>query len=379
MSIVLKGITWDHPRGYQPLIAGSAVYEADFGVKVEWHKRSLTAFGDQSLEELCNQFDLLIIDHPHVGLAAARKYLEPLDNIISLDDLSELNAQSAGPSFQSYYYQGRQWALPVDAAMQCAVYRPDMIAKKDIPSNWDQVFKLAEKLKHNDSYLGIAFSPTDCLCSFLSLTAQANSPIREENAELVNIDIGLNVLEQLKKIKNSFHPACLDWTPISLLDYMSSSDDVVYSPLTFCYNNYSRNNFRKEKLIFHDVPGSHNAVLGGAGISVSQFCKNKIIAGKFAAWICSPVIQRTIYADAQGQPGNIVAWTDERVNDITNDFFYNTIKTLENAYVRPRYNGWAEFQTKMGNIIHDFLKYDKDANEVIAELNTLFQKSGINK
>ena len=377
MSIVLKGITWDHPRGYQPLAACSLVYEAEFDVKVEWHKRSLTAFGDQSLEELCNQFDLLIIDHPHVGLAAARECLEPLDNLISPDDLSELNVLSAGPSFQSYYYQGRQWALPVDAAMQCAVYRPDLISKKDIPSNWVQVFHLAEMLKDNKSYLGIALSPTDCLCSFLSLTAQSNSAIQEENAELANRGIGLNVLAQLKKIKNTFHPACMDWTPIDLLDYMSSNNDVVYSPLTFCYNNYSRNNFRKKKLVFHDAPDINNVVLGGAGISVSRYSINKNFAGKFVSWICSAEIQRTIYADAQGQPGNVVAWKDERVNGITNDFFTNTIKTLENAYVRPRYNGWTEFQTAMGNIIHDFLKCDRDANEVISELNILFQKSGI--
>ena len=68
-SLILKGITWDHPRGYDPLNASTVLYEKLFGVKVEWEKRSLTNFGDQSLTALVERFDLLIMDHPHAGVA----------------------------------------------------------------------------------------------------------------------------------------------------------------------------------------------------------------------------------------------------------------------------------------------------------------------
>lgn len=379
MSVILKGITWDHPRGYQPLIACSAVYEKEMGVRVEWHKRSLTAFGDQSLEDLCDRFDLLIIDHPHVGFAENKNLLEPLENIISQENLLRLRNQSAGPSFLSYYYKEKQWALPIDAAMQTAVSRPDLISENDIPSNWDEVFELAEVLKKTNSYLGIALSPTDCLCSFLSLTAQANAPIEEDNSALVDNEVGVYCLEKLKRIKENFHAASLQWTPVNMLDYMSSNDDVVYSPLAFCYNNYTQDNFRKKRLDFHDAPDVNSVVLGGAGIAVSSSCKNKTVAGEFASWICSAEIQSTVYANEQGQPGNRVAWIDEGINASAGNFFFNTIKTLENAYVRPRYNGWTAFQTTMGNVIHDFLKYDKEAGQVLAELNILFHKSKINK
>lgn len=379
MSIILKGITWDHPRGYQPLVSCSALYEKEYGIKIEWYKRSLKAFGDQSLEELCNDFDLLIIDHPHVGIAEKKRCLEPLGNIIAEKDLSELSIQSAGPSYMSYNYKDVQWALPVDAAMQSAASRPDQLSEKNIPTTWDEVFELAKNLKKNNLYLGIALSPTDCLCSFLSLTAQAGSPIEEDNSKLVEIEVGLDVLEKLKKIKELFHPLSLEWTPIGLFDYMSSNDDVIYTPLAFCYNNYSRKHFRKKKLIFHDAPDIYNVVLGGTGISVSSSCKNKSIAGKFITWICKSEIQKTIYADEQGQPGNLLAWTDKKVNGLTNNFFFNTIKTLENAYFRPRYNGWTDFQTHLGNIVHDFLKYDKDPGEVLKKLDVSFQQSQIKK
>jgi hypothetical protein len=53
--IKLKGITWDHARGYDPLIASSELYFKEKGIQVDWQKRSLTNFGDQSLEELSKQ------------------------------------------------------------------------------------------------------------------------------------------------------------------------------------------------------------------------------------------------------------------------------------------------------------------------------------
>lgn len=375
MSVTLKGITWDHPRGYEPLMACSAVYEKQSAVKIEWHKRSLTAFGDQSLEELCNNFDLLIIDHPHVGLAENKGLLEPLENMIPTEKLECINTQSAGPSFLSYNYLNKQWALPIDAAMQAAAYRPDLLAEEQLPGTWKHVFELAENLRKYGRYMGTALSPTDCLCSFLTLAAQANAPVREDNSELIGREPGLNVLDKLKRLKDISHPECLQWTPVNLFDYMSSNDDVLFSPLAFCYNNYSRNNFRKKKLAFHCVPERTNAVLGGAGIAISSSCKNKSIAGEFISWICSAEIQQTIYTDAQGQPGNILAWTAEKPNKITSNFFFNTLSTLENAYVRPRYNGWAEFQSTLGNIVHKFLEYGEDSNTVLDALNILFQQS----
>ena len=122
--ITLKGITWDHPRGYVPLVAASRLYEEQFGINVQWEKRSLSNFGHQSLTALTKQFDLLIIDYPHTGVANDTGCLLPLDDLLTYEQLQQLEQQSAGPSFLSYYYQQKQWALPVDAAMQCAAADP---------------------------------------------------------------------------------------------------------------------------------------------------------------------------------------------------------------------------------------------------------------
>jgi multiple sugar transport system substrate-binding protein len=126
--IELRGITWDHPRGYQPLAASAEPYTAASGVRVTWEKRSLKEFGDSPLDVLAEDYDLLIIDHLHVGMAADAGCLLPLDTCLAPDVLAILAQQSAGPSHASYTDAGHQWALAVDAAMQASAYRPDLLS-----------------------------------------------------------------------------------------------------------------------------------------------------------------------------------------------------------------------------------------------------------
>jgi len=373
--IKLKGITWDHARGYDPLTASSELYYKEKGIQVDWQKRSLTNFGDQSLEALSKQFDLIIMDHPHVGVAEASQCLMPLNDLVPANILNELKISSAGPSFESYHYHEKQWALPIDAAMQCASYRADLMNTYSIPNTWEEVFALAKTLASKKLYIGMALCPTDCLCSFLSLTAQFGSPIQENNELLVEPSVGIKALSMLRTMRDVFHPKALDWNPIALYDYMAEQNDIAYSPLTFCYTNYSRAGFRKNILKYHTAPEINNAVLGGAGIAITSSCSNVQEAAHYAAWISSDVVQSTIYVNAQGQPGNKMAWENKQANVITNNFFTNTMPSLTNAYLRPRYQGWPKFQTFLGETIHAYLVHDTAPELVLEKLQAAYAAS----
>lgn len=372
-EIKLHGVTWDHPRGYDPLVAASRLYQQKYGVQVDWVKRSLKDFGDQSLTDLAETYDLLIIDHPHSGVAKQTNSLVPLEDIADQDAINSLKSQSAGPSFTSYTYDGHQWALPIDAAFQSASYRPDLL-QAPIPNTWDEVFHLAERLRARGQFVGMALCPTDVLCSFLSLSAQFGAPIDEANKELLPAEKGQLILETLEKMRDLFHPMSLEWNPIMLYDHMAEHDDVVYCPLAFNYTNYSRDGFRSNKLIFADAP-HQMAVLGGAGIAVSSKCEDQAVAVKFATWVCGEDIQRSIYTQEQGQPANQVAWHDDSCNDLTYNFFSNTEQTLANAYVRPRYSGWPTFQAWLGGEVYKYLKGDQGRDECLNRLDEEFKKS----
>jgi multiple sugar transport system substrate-binding protein len=221
----------------------------------------------------------------------------------------------------------------------------------------------------------MALCPTDCLCSFLSLTAQFGSPIRENNELLVEPSVGIKALSILRTMRDVFHPKALDWNPIALYDYMAEQNDIAYSPLTFCYTNYSRAGFRKNILKYHTAPEINNTVLGGAGIAITSSCCNVQEAAHYAAWISSDVVQSTIYVNAQGQPGNKMAWENKQANVITNNFFTNTMPSLTNAYLRPRYQGWPKFQTFLGETIHAYLLHDTAPELVLEKLQAAYTAS----
>ena len=116
-KIILKGITWGHSRGYTPLVAYSQRFaELNPGVEVTWHKRTLQEFADFPIEKLTEQYDLLIIDHPWVGCAAATECVLPLEKYLSKEYLDDQLQNSVGYSHLSYNYDHHQWALAIDAA-----------------------------------------------------------------------------------------------------------------------------------------------------------------------------------------------------------------------------------------------------------------------
>ena len=181
----------------------------------------------------------------------------------------------------------------------------------------------------------------------------------------------------LRSMRDAFHPKALDWNPIALYDYMAEQNDIAYSPLAFCYTNYSRIGFRKNILNYHTAPEINYAVLGGAGIAITSSCSNVHEAANYAAWICAGEIQSTIYVNAQGQPGNKTAWENKQANALTNNFFSSTMPSLTNAHVRPRYQGWPKFQTFLGETIHAYLLHDTAPALVLEKLQAAYTASYI--
>jgi len=137
----LAGMTWNHPRGYDPMVACSALWREKTGVEVAWDKRSLQDFESFPVEELARRYDLIVIDHPHVGQVTAERCLTPLDVAGREDERTALAAGSVGRSYPSYLWQRRQWAFPIDAASQVQAFRPDLI--EAAPRGWEEMLSLA--------------------------------------------------------------------------------------------------------------------------------------------------------------------------------------------------------------------------------------------
>ncbi|WP_426239507.1 extracellular solute-binding protein [Pararhizobium sp. DWP1-1-3] len=375
MTITLKGMTWNHPRGYDPMVACSSRWFGETGVRVEWEKRSLQDFETFPVEELAKQFDLIVIDHPHVGQITHEKCLLPLDVAGRENERAALAAASVGQSYPSYTWQGRQWAFPIDAATQVQAWRPDLQAAP--PVNWTEVLELAREGK-----VLIPLRPPHSLMSFYTLCGNLGRRCAVGGpSELIDVETGIQVFEMLREIAALVDPACFEMDPIAVLERMAVPEaKAVVSPLIYGYVSYSVKDFRPGLIRFGDIPpvgenGPSGSALGGTGIAISAFSENPDAAIDFAYWIASGEVQKADYAVAGGQPGHAQAWEDVGVNLATAHFYRATRATLDSAWVRPRHDGYMAFQQAASDRLNEGLLQRQSARTVIGDINRLFAES----
>ncbi|MBZ4188089.1 ABC transporter substrate-binding protein [Niabella beijingensis] len=375
--VVLKGITWDHSRGIVPLQAAAQRFsERHSDVAVLWEKRSLQDFADYSIEKLTESYDLLIIDHPWAGSASVTKCVLPLNEYLPEEFLKTLQAHSVGASHDSYAYDGRQWALAIDAATPVASMRPDLLAQQEVPApqTWEEVMAIAEKGKAAAPAI-----PIDLLMNFYTF-CQAHGGGLFENGEVINTMTGVAALNTMKAFYSLLDHRFFSMNPIAVAETMSQSDDYWYCPFAYGYSNYSRRHYSRQLLIYADVAAfngkSLQTTLGGTGIAVSAYSSHPSVAVDFAQFVCTPEWQGTEYILTGGQPGYDFGYDDMVNNRVCNGFFKNTRSTLEKAYVRPRYHGYLHFQDAGGFYIQEYLKGNIPSPQtVLTKLNTLYSES----
>lgn len=371
MSLIeLKGMTWDHVRGRECLIESNDLLIQKCGISVTWDARSLLAFGDQHISEFYNDYDLMVIDHPHVPDAVHADAVIPFEDLVTASQLDLLEATSVGASHDSYLYKGKHWALAIDTAAQVSAFRPDKAERS--PVFWYEVFDLAKKKQ-----LLWAHKPVDAFSTFATLMAQKGAPL-EGSSRFIDQEIALEVLEFMVELASLVPDFCATSNPIDIAEVLSGTDDYAYGICMYGYSNYSRDGFREHILVYDDLPSfdgrATGSQLGGAGVAVSSKSKNPKAAAEAAMLLSLPDIQATTYGLGGGQPGNLIAWKDQMLNEISNNFFRNTLRTLENAWVRPRVLGWPDVQYQSSLIIHKCLVEKKVSKKDVEEIASTYDK-----
>jgi len=367
--VELRGVTWDHPRGYGGVRAAAEAYRAHRpDIQVTWETRSLQAFADQPVEQL-ERYDLIVLDHPSIGEAVARGALAPFEDAVVGDD----HAISVGRSSESYVWDGRRWALPVDAAAQVAAYRPDLLEQANValPETWDDVGRVARTLRERGMTIAMPAIAVDVICAFLGISA---APF--EGDRVVERDAGRRALSILHDVLDLAHPMSLGSNPPTVLAHMAANDDVAYCPLAFGYVTFARGSADRRALRFAAGPES-SGTLGGAGIAVSGASSYIDEAIAFAGFACSADVQRGPYVEGGGQPGHRAAWTDREVDATANGFFSSTLPALDRAYLRPRFDGFLSFQDAGGNVIHRFVQDGTDREATLDRLDGLFREAQV--
>ena len=380
-DIFLRGMTWNHARGYAPLEACALAYQAaQPGLRIVWERRSLKDFEDFPVSRLAADYDLIVIDHPFVGHAARHGPLLPLDEHLPADFLIDQATHAVGGSHASYVHGGHQWALAIDAATPVACWREDLLARlgRSIPATWDDVLTLARA-----GLVEVPAAPINCLMTFFALAlAHGETPCTEPE-RVVSPGAGRAALAQLRELLVLCDPGVWSRNPIASLDRLAAADNsrAAYCLFPYGYSNYSRDGHAAHRLTYGDLPACDGAplrtVLGGTGLAVSALRPHRAEAIAFARYCASGEIQRTTYTRAGGQPGHRSAWLDAENNRLAHDYFRRTLPALDRAWVRPRHDGYLGFQEKAGEVVHAALRGHLADADALARLDEL-HRAGLN-
>jgi multiple sugar transport system substrate-binding protein len=377
----LRGMTWNHDRGLKPMLATAGLFvKRNPGVSISWEARTLQEFADFPVDELAKRYDLIVLDHPHMGTAARDGCLVPLNKHLSPLVQQSLRDESVGKSYQSYVFDNELWALPIDAAAQVAAYRPDLLERlrQPVPKTWDEVLALA---RIQPGIVSLPLMPTDALMTFFTLCANSGEEPFSARPEIVVTDkTGLAALEMLRQLAMHSVPDARSWNPIQMWESMANTDNTAYCPLGFGYSNYARSGYRPNVLQFTDIPESKDgspsgSILGGTGLGISSMSQNLDLALEYAVWTAQASCQSTVYFWSGGQPANRIAWTSDAVNAESNNFFRDTLRTLDQAYLRPNWTGFVDLQNAGFGCMKSFIAGQADAQATLAALNHLTAQS----
>jgi multiple sugar transport system substrate-binding protein len=375
-AVRLRGMTWDHRRAIDPLLATQAMFAAAHpGIEVEWSSRPLHGFEFTPVAELAKSYDMIILDHPFCGDIAASNCLLPVDDILS----GEARAAFVGPSRETYVYAGKTWAIPVDAACQVAVSRPDLMTRlgEKAPADWSALLDLGRRASQRNMKLAIGLRGVHSLMTFFTLCANLGQPCATSpGAPFTELGTAREALEQMRALLSLCPSEALDWNSIELHDVMVARDDLVFCPAVYCYATYAEADQRRP-LRFHNFPGPRGlggSTIGGTGLGLSAHCAHPEAVLAYARFAASAAAQ-SAFARHHGQPARIDAWQNAEINTRFNGCYGDTLRTMEGCWIRPRFAGYLGFQAKAGPLIEQHLRGEIAERDLLDRLQKLFESS----
>lgn len=376
MTAPYRGLTWDHPRGVNTLIAAVDRWPgARADPLIDWKTQPLEGFESHPISDLCAQYDLVVLDHPHIGEAIARNCLQPIDTLFEPAALSALEVDTIGPCYASYHMSGRLWALPLDAATQVMACREDLL-DDDPPKTWQAV----EQLSETTGRVALSLAGPHAFLTLLSIASalQPDTDLRDGD-RWFDHDTICEAYLRLKRLATRSPEKALTLNPIGILEAMSRGSDIVLCPLIYGYVNYAVGE-SGHRIRFCDAPidrpGSlPGSILGGTGIGLSHRCTVTAELKDHLQWLMAPSTQKRFIPDHDGQPSNHGAWGDPGVNADWGDFYAATTTTIEAARIRPRHDGYIAFQKRASDHLRKAVFADISPEQAASTVLNMFEQS----
>jgi multiple sugar transport system substrate-binding protein len=361
VTVRLRGLTWDHPRGYRPLEA----FETP-GVQVEWDRQPLAGFEATPLDELAERYDLLVVDHPGLGAAIEAGAILPVEDVFAARDLKVWRDRAVEPTWESYRLDGYGWALPLDAATQTCLFRPDRLRQP--PASWTEVL--------DQSGVVLCVAGPHAGLMLLGLAGDRSG------TGLLDRSRAVEALELLREVWRRSDQSAAELDPIGIHELLAGSNDLACCPLVYSYAYYGGEAEGRQPLAWSAAPRLRpddrlgNGTLGGTGLAVTPRAYTRVLAlTKYVRGLLDVGTQLDVVSTVGGQSATAAVWASDVVDKAWNGHYSATLGTLRTSYLRPRFDGWVAFQDELSSRVRALLGNTADPATAVDRIEDDYRRA----
>lgn len=365
----LAGITWCHPRGYAGLEAIGRSIRVD-APTVRWDRQPLEGFESYPVDELADSYDLIVLDHPCLGSPAVRSALVPVEEIFTAEEIREWQNMAVGACWTSYRYHDQQWAVPIDAAAQACVYRPDLLTHS--VRTWDDVLALPRELG-----IVLCLGGPHALLMLLAIVSGLGAATDDTAKPLLPASEAIEALRLMRELWSRCDRDASMHNPIEVHELLAHRDDLALCPLTFSYASYASPAISQARpLLWADAPtvepdAAPGSILGGTGLAIARRATHNTAAAAFVRAYQNVEVQRRLPRHG-AQPASLPAWNDGD-DPMWSRHCTSTLASVLAATIRPRHAGWIGFQERASAAVRDHLNDATNPVDVIDALNAAYR------
>jgi ABC-type glycerol-3-phosphate transport system substrate-binding protein len=342
-------------------LAGQFTAETGIPVKMvtmgydEEVQKTLAAFAAKS-----DEYDVIQADYIFVKGWAKAGHLEPLDKWLSADVLNDYWSDVPASVKTMYDWQGHPIGMGTIGNGQKFVYNKAALdaVGLGVPKTWDELLTAAQKIKAaNNGTFGFAAGLEKLAKAtgvWLPIFISNGGKVFDDTMHpQINSKAGKDALAYLLKLVDTMPPGGGAYTEGDEIKAIATGLAAL-DPVAWVPDGYTTAKPDVQKNIVFGLQPAGTAgpapVMGGLGLTVSAYSKNKADAAAYVAWFNSKKVQTDLIVQNGGQPVRNSAWA---ANASAQPWFKAMGDNLAVAYVRPQIPEWSQVDAAIGTAMSE--------------------------
>ena len=357
------------------------------GVKVEVEVGGATSEAQQQylstvLSAKDSVLDVILIDVIRPAQWAAQGWAEPLDAYLGVDKAKVLS-QYLKAYADANQVNGKLLALPYFADAQFLYYRKDLLEKykRPVPKTWDELMETAQivmKGENNRELQGFstAGAPIEgTVCTYLVPLWGAGGELIKNGKPNLDAPEARKPFELMGRLKVAgVLPKNIGEIATDRVRVDFQAGNVLFAQnWGYFWNRVENDADTKVKgkvgvtTLPADKGGRSATCIGGWQVAVSAFSKNKPEAVKFARYLSSPEVSKTMAILASNLPVFPQVYKDPDVLK-ANPWFADALPVVEGAKSRPVTPRYTEVSDAIRSNMNAYLSGTKTTDTALGDM-----------